>query len=114
MIGDDAVSAGRNWCAELTLCDAIKLLARDFQARRHRPARVERALNAMLDATEKGQVDELRRFLDSHLDLIDARDGNSWGRTTLHMGAWRNRADYVRLLLQRGADVRIRDYGVNA
>jgi ankyrin repeat protein len=53
-------------------------------------------------------------LLDSHLDLIDARGGSFWGRTTLHMSAWRNRADCVRLLLQRGADVRIRDYGDNA
>jgi ankyrin repeat protein len=30
------------------------------------------------------------------------------------MAAWRNRADCVRLLLQRGVDVRIRDYGDNA
>jgi ankyrin repeat protein len=94
--------------------DAIELLARDLQARRHRPAMVARALNAMLDATEKGQVDKLRRLLDSHVELIDARGGNFWGRTALHMAAWRNRADCVRLLLQRGADVRIRDFGDNA
>ena len=30
------------------------------------------------------------------------------------MAAWRNRAACVRLLLDRGADVRIRDYGDNA
>jgi ankyrin repeat protein len=94
--------------------EAIELLARDFQARRNRPAVVERTVNAMLDAAEKGQVDELSRLLDSHLDLIDDRGANFWGRTALHMAAWRNRADCVRLLLQRGADVRIRDYGDNA
>lgn len=93
---------------------AIELLARDFQAGRARPAMVERTVNAMLDAAEKGRVDELGRLLDSHPDLIDARGGNFWGRTALHMAAWRNRADCVRLLLQRGADVRIRDYGDNA
>jgi hypothetical protein len=35
--------------------DAIELLARDFQARRHRPAMVERVINAMLDAAEKAK-----------------------------------------------------------
>ena len=53
-------------------------------------------------------------MLDEHLDLIDARGGNSWGRTALHMAAWRNRGACVRLLLDRGADVGIRDYGDNA
>jgi ankyrin repeat protein len=94
--------------------DAIELLARDFQARRNRPVAEEREINAMLDAAGKGRVDELRRLLDSRPDLIDARGGNFWGRTALHMAAWRNRADCVRLLLQRGADISIRDYGDNA
>jgi len=53
-------------------------------------------------------------LLDAHPDLIDARGGNSWGRTALHMAAWRNRGACVRLLLDHGADVRIRDYGDNA
>lgn len=53
-------------------------------------------------------------MLDARLDLIDARSDNFWGRTALHMAAWRNRAACVRLLLDRGADVRIRDYGDNA
>jgi hypothetical protein len=86
--------------------EAIELLARDFQARRNRPATAERAVNAMLDAAEKGRVDDLGRLLDSHLDLIDARDCNS-ARTALHMSTWRNRADCVRLLVQ------IRDYRDN-
>jgi ankyrin repeat protein len=94
--------------------EAIELLARDFQARRDRPAAVEQAVNAILDAAEKGRSDELGRLLDAHSDLIDARGGNFWGRTALHMAAWRNRAGCVRLLLDRGADLRIRDYGDNA
>src|SRR5262249_40102272 len=57
---------------------------------------------------------ELARLIDAHPDLIDARGANSWGRTALHMAAWRNRAACVRLLLDRGADVRIRDHGDNA
>jgi ankyrin repeat protein len=94
--------------------EAIELLARNFQARRERPAAVEHAVNAILDAAEKGRAEELGRLLDAHPDLIDARGSNFWGRTALHMAAWRNRAACVRLLLDRGADVRIRDYGDNA
>src|SRR5262245_11632227 len=94
--------------------EAIELLAREFQERRDRPAAVEQAVSAILDAAEKGRADELGRLLDAHPDLIDARGGNSWGRTALHMAAWRNRGACVRLLLDRGADVRIRDYGDNA
>jgi ankyrin repeat protein len=93
---------------------AIELLARDFQERRNRPAAVGQAVKAILDAAEKGRADELSRLLDAHPDLIDARGGNFWGRTALHMAAWRNREACVRLLLDRGADVRIRDYGDNA
>jgi ankyrin repeat protein len=94
--------------------EAIELLAREFQERRDRPAAVEQAVNAILDAAEKGRGAELGRLLDAHPDLIDARGGNSWGRTALHMAAWRNRGTCVRLLLDRGADVRFRDYGDNA
>jgi ankyrin repeat protein len=94
--------------------EAIELLAREFQERRDRPAAVEQAVSAILDAAEKGRADELGRLLDAHPDLIDARGGNTWGRTALHMAAWRNRGTCVRLLLDRGADVRIRDYGDNA
>jgi ankyrin repeat protein len=94
--------------------EVIELLARDFQVRRDRPVAVERTIKAILDAAEKGRVDELDRLLDAHLDLIDARGNNFWGRTALHMAAWRNRSACVRLLLERGADVHIRDYGDNA
>ena len=93
---------------------AIELLARDFQERETRPAPMVEAIGAILDAAESGRADELGRLLDAHPDLIDARGGNFWGRTALHMAAWRNRQACVRLLLERGADVRIRDYGDNA
>src|SRR2546427_796866 len=54
------------------------------------------------------------RLLKAHPELIDARGGGFWGRAALHMAAWRKQPACVRLLLQRGADVRIRDYGDNA
>src|SRR5262245_56793601 len=56
--------------------EAIELLARDFQSRRDRPAAVEQAVNAILDAAEKGRAEELSRLLDAHPGLIDARGGN--------------------------------------
>jgi ankyrin repeat protein len=93
---------------------AMELLARDFQERETRPAQVVEAIDAILAAAESGRADELGRLLDAHPELIDARGGNFWGRTALHMAAWRNRQACVRLLLERGADVRIRDYGDNA
>jgi ankyrin repeat protein len=93
---------------------AIELLAREFQEPRDRPAALKQAVSAILSAAEKGRADELGRLLDDHLDLIDARGGDLWGRTALHMAAWLNRGACVRLLLDRGADVRIRDYGDNA
>jgi ankyrin repeat protein len=93
---------------------AIELLARRFQEHDTRPAEVQQAANAILDAAEHGRTDELDRLLDAHPGLIDARGGGFWGRTALHMAAWRNQQACVRRLLERGADVRIRDYGDNA
>lgn len=88
---------------------AIELLAREFQEPRERPAALKQAVSAILNAAEKGHADELGRLLDDHLDLIDARGSDLWGRTALHMAAWRNRGACVELLLDRGADVRIGD-----
>src|SRR5205085_8697499 len=55
-----------------------------------------------------------KKLLDAHPDLIDARGGNFQKQTALHKAAWLNRGACVKLLLDRGADVRIRDYGDNA
>ena len=86
--------------------EAIELLAREFQERATRPPEVERAINAILDAAENGRADELARLLDAHPDLIDARGGNHQKQTALHKAAWRDQRACVRLLLERGADVR--------
>ncbi len=93
---------------------AIELLARQFEERETRPPEEQKTVNAILAAAEHGEVDELRRLLDAHPDLIDARGGNFQQQTALHLAAWLNRPECVRLLLQRGADVRIRDFGDNA
>lgn len=103
--------------------EAIELLAREFQERATRPPEVERTINAILGAAEHGRADELARLLDAHPDLIDARGGNHQKQTALHKAAWECSGDVgtrrgqracVRLLLERGADVRVRDYGDNA
>jgi ankyrin repeat protein len=94
--------------------DAIELLARDVQGRDTRAPAEQRALNAILDAAKFGHVDELRRLLDAHPDLIDARGGGYEKETALHRAAPCNRHACVRLLLERGADVDIRDYPNNA
>jgi ankyrin repeat protein len=93
---------------------AIELLARGFQERQTRPPELQRTIDGILAAAENGRVDELIRRLDAHSDLIDARGGGFWGRTALHLAAWRNQQACVRLLLERGANVRLRDYGDNA
>jgi ankyrin repeat protein len=93
---------------------SLELLARQFQERDTRPPEEQRAINAILDAAEHGRVDELQALLGARPDLINARGGNFQQQTALHKAAWRNRGACVRLLLERGADVRIRDYGDNA
>ena len=92
----------------------IERLAREFQERETRPVETLRAIATILRAAENGRADELGRLLDGHPDLINARGGDFWARTALHMAAWRNRPACVRLLLERRADVNIRDYGDNA
>ena len=94
--------------------EAIELLARQFQERDTHPVQERLTINAILAAAENGRVEELRALLDGHPDLIDARGGNFQQQTALHKAAWRNHAACVRLLLERGADVRVRDYGDNA
>jgi ankyrin repeat protein len=93
---------------------AIELLAREVQERDTRPPEEQQAINAILAAAEKGRADELRELLGARPDLINARGGNFQKQTALHKAAWRNQSACVRLLLERGADVRIRDYGDNA
>ncbi len=94
--------------------EAIELLARQFQERDTHPVQERLTINAILAAAENGRVEELRALLDGHPDLIDARGGNFQQQTALQKAAWRNHEACVRLLLERGADVRIRDYGDNA
>src|SRR5205823_15034218 len=61
-----------------------------------------------------GRADDLRRLLDAHLDLVDARGVDRAGQTAHHRAAWKDRIECVRILLDAGADVSIRDYADNA
>jgi ankyrin repeat protein len=94
--------------------EAIELLVRDVEARETRPAEVEEAINAILEAANKGRADELARLLDTHPDLIDARGGGFEKQTALQRATCANQHACVRLLLDRGADVGVRDFPDNA
>ena len=94
--------------------EAMELLARDVQGGERRPPEVRQAIDAILQAANQGRTDDLRRLLDAHPDLIDARGDGFQKQTALHRAACANRHDCVRLLLQRGADVRVRDFPDNA
>ncbi len=92
----------------------LELLMRDYQERDERSDEVKHAVKAIQDAAADGRTDDLRRLLDQHPDLLDARGVDFNKQTALHKAVWKNRLECVRLLLERGADVRIRDYGDNA
>ena len=92
----------------------LELLMREYQERDERSDGVKQAVKATQDAAADGRTDDLRRLLDEHPDLLDARGVDFNKQTALHKAAWKNRLECVRLLLERGADVRIRDYGDNA
>ncbi len=94
--------------------EAIELLARALEERDDTPPVIRGAVESILDAAEKGYAGKLASLLDSHPRLIDARGGNFQKQTALHKAAWRNQRACVQLLLERGADVRIRDTGDNA
>jgi len=92
----------------------LELLMRQHQERDERHEDVKRAVTSIHEAAAAGHADELHRLLDAHPDLLDER-GVGWERqTALHKAAWKNRLECVRLLLERGANVGIRDFGDNA
>ena len=94
--------------------EPIELLMREAQARDERSDEVKRAVRAIQDAATEGRADDLRHLLDTHPDLLDARGVDTAGQTALHRAAANDRIECVRLLLEDGADVGIRDYGDHA
>jgi ankyrin repeat protein len=93
---------------------AIELLARTSEERDTQSPDRRGVIDSILDAAEGGDLIRLRSLLDRHPDLIDARGGNFQKQTALHKAAWRNQQACVQLLLARGADVHVRDFGDNA
>jgi cytohesin len=94
--------------------EAIELLARDFEGRETHAPDERQAVDAILDAAVNGRTDELGRLLDARPDLVDARGGNFQKQAALHKAAWCDHGGCVRLLLERGADIRLRDFPDNA
>src|SRR5262245_60446435 len=92
----------------------LERFMRIHQEHDERPDDMKRAVRAIHAAAAEGRADALQRLLDAQPELIDA-PGASWEqRTALHQAAWKNRLECVRLLLERGAKVGIRDFGDNA
>jgi ankyrin repeat protein len=94
--------------------EPIEMFMRDYQWRDEQADDVKRTVTAIQRAAAEGRADELRRLLDAHPGLLDARGVDFERRTALHRAAANDRLECVRLLLERGADVDIRDYGDNA
>jgi ankyrin repeat protein len=92
----------------------IELLMREYQERDLRRDEEKQTVKALQEAAAEGRADDLRRLLDAHPELLDARGVDFHAQTALHKAAWNNRIECVRQLLERGADVGIRDYGDNA
>ena len=92
----------------------IELLMREYQERDERRDDEKQTVKALQEAAAEGRADDLRRLLDAHPELLDARGVDFHAQTALHKAAWNNRLECVRQLLERGADVGIRDYGDNA
>ncbi len=92
----------------------LELFMRQHQERDERHDEVKRVVWVIQEAAAEGRADELHRLLDAHPDLVDA-PGVTWEQqTALHKAAWKNRLECVRVLLEHGADVGIRDFGDNA
>ncbi len=93
--------------------EAIELIARDAQGET-RPPQVVEAVAGILDAAWRGEVDMLRARLDAHPELIDALGTGFVKQSALHRAACQSRHACLRLLIDRGADVDVRDFPDNA
>jgi len=95
--------------------EALELLARRAHERETRPPEIVQAVAGIIDAAQNGDAGTLRERLDAHPELIDALGGRGFQKATaLHLAALKNRHDCLRLLLERGADINVRDFPDNA
>ena len=78
---------------------SLELLMREHQERDERPDDVKRAVADIQAAAGGGRADELRRLLEAHPDLVDARGVDRARQTALHRAAWNDRIECVRVLL---------------
>jgi ankyrin repeat protein len=93
--------------------ETIELIARDAQGETRPPQEVE-AVSGILDAAWRGEVEVLRAQLDAHRGLIDALGTGFVKQSALHRAACKSRHACLRLLIDRGADVDVRDFPDNA
>jgi ankyrin repeat protein len=93
--------------------EAIELVARNAQGET-RPQQVVEAVSGILDAAWRGEIDALRQRLDAHPELIDALGTGFVKQSALHRAAGKNQHACLRLLIDRGADVDVRDFPDNA
>ena len=71
----------------------------------------------LIDAVRNGQVEPIREILDSHPDLVNAttdldrllRPSDTLAMRLIHVAIAENQADVLRLLIDRGADLNVRN-----
>jgi ankyrin repeat protein len=64
-------------------------------------------LAKLIEAAEKGAIEDVKAIAQSHPELINQPDGT--GATPLHYAAFGGHRDVVRFLVQQGADINARD-----
>src|SRR5277367_3358672 len=104
-----------------TLADAQLVIAREYEfetwpklkthVTQHEIApSTESIVKSLREAAGQGDLARLNALLDANPELIN-EPGGSGVRTALHQAVFGNRADSVKLLLERGADPNIRCEG---
>lgn len=77
----------------------------------HKQSHTGEAEAKLLEASKTGELSIVREILDSHPHLVNCRDMEGRQSTPLHFAAGYNRLDVATFLIERGADVHIKDKG---